>query len=274
MIEWSRAVPEAASKITPHNYNFTSAYLQTAGTAPYGKRFTFCTRPDCSQDGLDQVSSYHFTFSAHVPFSVHFSFSVHVSFCTQVWYTQSSLKCVALRALFLSDEQRRSFLTSGLPCPTMPSDHIPVGAAFKWRTHEPSTTDACPSGGACASRAVDEGGDHTLPNLQPDVSGAGLKGSSGSEAALSANEHTRIATELLAACPFASAEHRAEFDAVTAIDPSTAIKGKPSAEDIARMKSIRERKERCVMMRCAPCRALPICAPGLEKSACVLVHPH
>lgn len=69
-----------------------------------GEHFTFCPRPGHCVDGLDQL-----------------------------WFSASSLECVARRPLFTSDEERQQILATGLPSVLNPSDHIPIGASFSWK---------------------------------------------------------------------------------------------------------------------------------------------
>ena len=44
-----------------------------------------------------------------------------------------SLSCVARRLLFRSEEEREELLRHGVPSARNPSDHVPVGAIFRWK---------------------------------------------------------------------------------------------------------------------------------------------
>lgn len=173
-----RLVPEdEAVRIPAHGYQLTSVYqpsLSESGTgSPWsaGLNFTFCGTPNRPVDGLDQC-----------------------------WHTGASLRRVGRRALFVSEEQRLRILASGLPSACNPSDHVPIGAAFRWAT------------------------DTTLPELRAAESARG------GDQQLSGEEAVAEALALLEATPFSSAEQRARFEAASEEVAGANCKGKPPPE--------------------------------------------
>eukprot|EP01045_Picozoa_sp_COSAG04_P024111 COSAG04_NODE_2966_length_3337_cov_173.410130_4_plen_342_part_00 len=179
-------VPQTASELEGHGYeSLASVYEpssvgEAAWTAPLEcERFTFCGTPMRPVDGLDQI-----------------------------WHSTRRLGCVARRALFTSEAQRLSILQSGLPTLENPSDHVPIGAAFRWAPASELTAFA--------------------PPAQPGQA---------AEPELSAEEALAEAAALLEACPFASPTQRAAFDAATAPVEGAPPKGRPPPEVIAALKA-------------------------------------
>jgi mRNA deadenylase 3'-5' endonuclease subunit Ccr4 len=105
--EWGRPVNQCVSDIPPHSYNFQSAYpVNILNEAPLDY-VTFVSNPHRYVSGLDQI-----------------------------WYhvLDSSISVKALKHPFLSPDQRRSILESGLPSIYHPSDHLPIGCILEWQS--------------------------------------------------------------------------------------------------------------------------------------------
>ena len=87
------------AKLPAHQYQLAPA----SAVHRSSKAFTYSDRPGQTTAGIDQV-----------------------------WFSSDSLVCVAERALFRSEQHRQHLLTVGLPCAANASDHVPVGAVFRW----------------------------------------------------------------------------------------------------------------------------------------------
>ncbi|KAL3764495.1 hypothetical protein ACHAW5_004758 [Stephanodiscus triporus] len=133
IMEWGRALPEdAMADVEPHPFRrngLTSAYPAWLGRDDPRSHFTFCSESNKRPvPGLDQI-----------------------------WFTSMTLERAGLRRMFVDDsglweryfyddvevekrreDERRNVLATGLPsleC-KYPSDHLPIGAIFKWRLDE------------------------------------------------------------------------------------------------------------------------------------------
>jgi mRNA deadenylase 3'-5' endonuclease subunit Ccr4 len=196
--EWGRPCPPEVVKVPPHAYmlaaagGFRSAYDPSCaagmtGVWSFGDEFTFCASPGGPVDGLDQI-----------------------------WATPTSLALVARRRLFRSDEHRTGILEGGLPSASEPSDHIPIGAVYRW-------TD----------------GDKI--DLKVAIAAAAIAASA--PAALRSLEEVQAELDaLLAACPFDRDADRIEY--VELIDdlPGLPAKRRPTPEQIGVLKDRRSRK--------------------------------
>lgn len=104
--EWGRLVNAQVSSIPSHTYNFKSAYpIEILNERPLDY-VTFVSSPHRFVSGLDQI-----------------------------WYhvLNGSVSVKAIKHPFLSAEQRKNILESGLPSIYHPSDHLPIGCIFEWR---------------------------------------------------------------------------------------------------------------------------------------------
>eukprot|EP00750_Incisomonas_marina_P011811 INCI16422.13.p1 GENE.INCI16422.13~~INCI16422.13.p1 ORF type:complete len:454 (-),score=57.30 INCI16422.13:4074-5435(-) len=195
VLEWGRPVPTAVTKVPPHTYTLSAAYaLRNEGSSPgngieteWGntRYFTYCQHAGRPVAGLDQL-----------------------------WFSSNTLKLVAERALFSSDEQRLAILKAGLPSPANFSDHIPIGAVLRWASF--------PDG---------------PPNLRVKA-----QSQSGSRKKPTTEDPALEALQLLEACPITQ-EQRDEFELVTAPVPGTEKKCKPTPEQLVQIKDLRNRKE-------------------------------
>lgn len=221
--EWDCKVPEDILAVPDHGYDLASAYPPTATAAP-GENFTYCAEPGRPVDGLDQV-----------------------------WYSARSLTCLGPQALFRSDEQRLAILESGLPSSENASDHIPVGAVFRWLSADMAMsgsgagTEAGTGAGPSVSTAVQEpqGTGSQLPDLgNLAVKRLEDRARSLTPPPLSPGSLAEEMAQLLTICPFDDDVQRLEFMEVTADIPGLPSKGKPTPEQLALLKHQRERKTR------------------------------
>jgi mRNA deadenylase, exonuclease subunit and related nucleases len=107
--EWGRLVDRCVSDIPPHPYSFQSAYpMNILHEAPLDY-VTFVSSPHRYVSGLDQI-----------------------------WYhdLNNSVSVRALKHPFLSPDQRKHILESGLPSIHHPSDHLPIGCILEWKSDE------------------------------------------------------------------------------------------------------------------------------------------
>lgn len=138
----------------------------------------------------------------------------------QAWFTDGPLERVALRKIFASDEERVAMLKTGLPSDEWPSDHVPIGCVLRWRV------------GGEGHKMEDLRAASSHQNRQPVRSNC-----------TTAAEVFAEASELLAACPFASDDERREFDYVTSAVIGLPEKGKPTPEQIGQLADRRERRD-------------------------------
>mmetsp|Transcript_67469 Transcript_67469/g.152683 ORF Transcript_67469/g.152683 Transcript_67469/m.152683 type:complete len:441 (+) Transcript_67469:466-1788(+) len=144
-----------------------------------GRKFTFCTAPGNTVDGLDQI-----------------------------WYTSGALQPIARRALFRSARERKALaMETGCPCRANPSDHLPVGAAFAWRQLGPQLPDLR----RAAVRAV-------AATRHFDVLLPGLVTADADDDA-SVEELEARADALVAACPHLTPDQRKRFAKTLAPSP-------------------------------------------------------
>lgn len=171
VIEWGVDVPCSASQIPGHGYELSSAYPST------GDHFSFTIRG--TWRGL----------------------------LDQIWHSHRSLQVVGLRNLLENPEHRCMILAQGLPSALNPSDHLPVGAVFKWEGVLPEL-NAKPT------------------SMQP------------STASMNPLEEAAL---LLANCPWTEAQ-RVEWEAATTL-PELPKNQKPPPEQLELLQSLRKRKE-------------------------------
>ena len=181
-LEWGREVPAEVSNIPGHGYQLAAACCER-GLDRFS-HFTYAQRPGRPEDGLDQI-----------------------------WHSTQSLAFVGERAVFLDDAQRLAILKAGLPSAANPSDHLPVGAIFRW-----------------TGRAA------TLADLKVPPPADPGPGPGDVEA-----DPTAEAVALLAAAPLSQAQ-RETFAFVVSPVPGMPVKGKPPPEQLAQLKDRRERK--------------------------------
>jgi mRNA deadenylase 3'-5' endonuclease subunit Ccr4 len=200
-------------------------------THPDCKSFTFCGWPGRPVEGLDQI-----------------------------WFTPQSLACVARRELWGSDEQRRAAIVGGLPNAANPSDHVPIGAAFRWLGGGGALADVRPAAKGTAAAAAH--------------GGAGGGGGADCGVAWSAGEALAQADSLLAACPFATQEQRNEFDAATSEVGGVPAKGKPPPEVIAELKARQARLQRLLAAVSPEARQMLERVQALRRKAKKKQQPH
>lgn len=187
-------------RVPPHSYlhpaagGFVSAYEPSdaaglTGIWSFGEAFTFCASPGGPVDGLDQI-----------------------------WATSAPLELVARRALFNSEAHRTKILAGGLPNAVEPSDHLPIGAVYKWRAGErPDLKEALAAAAAAAAAADRPAMPTTVAELEAEMN------------------------SLLASCPFKTDDDRAAYTALMSL-PDLGLKGKPTPEQQAELEDRRTRK--------------------------------
>ena len=209
-------------------------FVDALGRAhPDCKGFTFCGWPGRPVEGLDQI-----------------------------WFTPQSLACVARRELWGSDEQRRAAIVGGLPNAVNPSDHVPIGAAFRWLGGGTALADVRPAARGAAAAAARASG------------AAGGGGGADCAGAWSAGEALTEAESLLAACPFATQEQRNEFDAATSEVAGVPAKGKPPPEVIAELKARQARLQRVLTAVPPEARQMLERVQALRRKAKKKQQPH
>jgi len=114
LLEWNQPIPPTVYAIPKHAYNNTlkSAYPPSLLAKSPQDYFTYIRLPQRFAAGLDHL-----------------------------WYTSTSLNCVALKQIFSSEQERLCMLQNGLPSDHFPSDHLPIGAIFSWKKEDTTLPD-------------------------------------------------------------------------------------------------------------------------------------
>ena len=192
VLEWRRSIRKEIASIEPHHYDLVSAYPPELGRSNRFEYYTYSRLPGRPVAGLDQI-----------------------------WHSPASLRCVALRRLYKSDELRRLNLEQGMPNEFHPSDHIPIGCVLQW------TGISLGDGGFLVD--LKDAKEETVCEIVDDMS---------------CSELMIEAEFLLEACPFQSENHRKEFEYIMSDIPGLPEKGKPSDEQLAQLNDRRERKDK------------------------------
>jgi hypothetical protein len=106
----------------------------------------------------------------------------YVSGLDQIWYhvLNQTVSVTAVKHPFLSPDQRKHILESGLPSTHHPSDHLPIGCILEWKSDR-KREDLCI---------------HSTDHIYNDMN---------------ALELTKVASDLLESFAFESPEQKAEF---------------------------------------------------------------
>jgi mRNA deadenylase 3'-5' endonuclease subunit Ccr4 len=105
VLEWGLTIPnDDLEQVAPHPFRRTSMASAYPVDEPIQNCFTYCANPHRPVAGLDQV-----------------------------WYSGSSLTRLALKRPLATRELNRQILSTGLPAPGFPSDHLPIGTILEWR---------------------------------------------------------------------------------------------------------------------------------------------
>lgn len=198
--EWGRPCTEEVCQIPTNPYHtssktdgFCSVYeptsaTGTAGVWSLGEQFTYCGSPHRPVDGLDQI-----------------------------WATMKPLELLARRSLFQNPKHRDEILASGLPNSREPSDHLPIGAIFRWSAsdkHDLREAFRAGMAEAVAASAVPE----TCAEIKDEIDA------------------------LLLSCPFLSDDDRLEYTTLLTDPPGIPAKGKPPPEILIDLQSRRSRR--------------------------------
>ena len=117
VLEWGHTIPnEEMEQVEPHPFrrnSMVSAYPPQNLVGPYETEnkngsydyfYTYCANPHRPVAGLDQV-----------------------------WYSKSTMTCRALKRPVAQFDSAKQILETGLPAPSYPSDHLPIGSIWEWR---------------------------------------------------------------------------------------------------------------------------------------------
>lgn len=112
-------------------YAAVASYMSVAdvpaGTTEWGKEVLV---------DANTLRGHGYTFSSAYQSGNVFSISLHgegPSLIDHIWYTSQSLELTAVRDAFFKGDFREKALQHGLPNGQNPSDHLPLGAVFKWK---------------------------------------------------------------------------------------------------------------------------------------------
>ena len=201
-------IEELDKVIGEHEYNFRSAYPIELMTNDPFEYITFVNTPGSFTAGLDQIW-YHSDLHA----------------CTL------SDKVVGLRHPFHSTEHRNQVLQYGLPSKYNPSDHMPVGCILEWGIDNNNQR-----------KDLYESHQELQMPTQKQKRVRGFKKQENEE--INKEDLSKQIKELLDACPFASKEHRSEFEFV--ISPVEGVKAgqKPPPHKILEIQQRREAKKK------------------------------
>lgn len=199
-------IEELDKVIGEHEYNFRSAYpVELMANDPF-EYITFVNTPGSFTAGLDQIW-YH----------------------SDLHSSTLSDTVVGLKHPFHSTEHRNQVLQYGLPSKYNPSDHMPIGCILEWGIdnnnnkkdlHKSRQKLQIPTSERKRGRGFEKHENIKKEDLSKEIE------------------------ELLDACPFASKEHRSEFEYV--ISPVEGVKAgqKPPPEKIREIQQRREAKKK------------------------------
>lgn len=203
ILEWGKPIPnEVLESVPPHPFrrnSLMSSYPPSLGQSDPSSHFTYCANPNRPVAGLDQI-----------------------------WFSGFSLTRVALRIPFSLPQERRQVLSTGLPAPSYPSDHIPIGTVLGWKNLENvHSVDA-----GFRELIVTKDNFPTTPKPKsPIMAYAELD-------------------MLLVTCPFDSEKQRLELEAIVNDVPDLPPDNrKPSPEQLRKLSLMRERKK--LLLKCA-----------------------
>eukprot|EP00980_Cylindrotheca_fusiformis_P007452 scaffold1537_cov108-Cylindrotheca_fusiformis.AAC.11 len=196
ILEWGRPIPnDELESVKPHPFrrnSLCSAYPPSLGQADPRQHFTYCANPNRPVAGLDQI-----------------------------WYSGLSLTRIALRKPLPNPNRRSHVLTTGLPAPGLPSDHLPIGTILGWN--------------ACGHQTVREliiSPKEAVPAPKP-------------KSPIMAYAELDM---LLVSCPFDTEKQRLELEAIVDEVPDLPAKNqKPSEEQLRKLSETRERKKVLLM---------------------------
>jgi mRNA deadenylase 3'-5' endonuclease subunit Ccr4 len=202
ILEWGRPIPnDELESVQPHPFrrnSLCSAYPPSLGQADPRQHFTFCANPNRPVAGLDQI-----------------------------WYSRLSLTRMALRKPLSTPNKRSLILTTGLPAPGYPSDHLPIGTILDWTTCDPISSRR-------KVRELIVTPKEALPVPK-------------SKSPIMAYTELDM---LLVTCPYDSEKQRLELEAIVEDVPDLPPDNqKPSPEQLRKLSEMRERKK--LLLMCA-----------------------